>query len=291
MPRSMTGYGVAEGDVNGGRLQVEVRSVNHRHFAANLKLCAPLQALEADLRGRLRERIARGHVTLSARWIEQPDRGTGTRVNLERAQEVVDALTELQDALALPGQIDLGFVARQPEVFSVTTADEIQVDVEAVSAVVDGAVQGLMSMRHREGETLGQELRGQLAQLGVELAQVEDRAPARLIAERDRLRESVAQLLDGRKLDEDRLSQEIALIADKLDITEEMVRLQAHIGACGETLGSDGPMGRQLTFLGQEMLREINTIGSKANDVTIAEAVIAMKGTVEKFREQVENVE
>ena len=287
----MTGYGVAEGEVSGGRLQVEMRSVNHRHFAVGLKLCVPLQALEADLRSRLRQQIVRGHVTLSARWSEQPDRGTGTRVNLERAREVVDALTELQDALDLPGQIDVGFVARQPEVFSVPTADEIQIDSEAVFAVVDAAVQGLMSMRDREGGALGQELRGQLEQLEAELAKVGDRAPARLVAERDRLRESVAQLLDGRKLDEDRLNQEIALIADKLDITEEMVRLKAHVDACVETLGSDGPMGRKLTFLGQEMLREINTIGSKANDATISEAVITMKGTVEKFREQVENVE
>jgi len=287
----MTGYGVAEGDVSGGRLQVEMRSVNHRHFAAGLKLCAPLQVLEADLRGRLRQQIARGHVTLSARWTEQPERATGTRVNLERAREVVDALTELQDALDLPGQIDLGFVSRQPEVFSVPTAEEIQIDAAAVVAVVDTAVLGLMSMRDREGEALGQELHGQLEQLEAGLAKVGERAPARLVAERDRLRESVAQLLDGRKLDEDRLSQEIALIADKLDITEETVRLKAHIGACKETLGSDGPMGRQLTFLGQEMLREINTIGSKANDATITEVVIAMKGTVEQFREQVENVE
>ncbi|UCD23569.1 MAG: YicC family protein [Gemmatimonadota bacterium] len=291
MPRSMTGYGVAEGDVNEGRLQVEVRSVNHRHFAASLKLCTPLQSLEADLRNRLRDRIARGHVTLSARWIEQMDRGIDTRVNLERAQQVVDALRELQTALDLPGQIDLGFVARQPEVFTVANSEEIEIDPGAVLAVVDEAVGGLLSMREREGEALGQELRGQLEHLELELAKIEAKAPARLVAERDRLRESVAQLLDGRKLDEDRLCQEIALIADKLDITEEMVRLNAHIGACRETIGSEAPMGRQLTFLGQEMLREINTIGSKANDAVITESVITMKGTIEKFREQVENVE
>lgn len=291
MPKSMTGYGVAEGSVSGGRLQVEIRSVNHRHFAASLKLCTPLQSLEPDLRNRLREPIARGHVTLSVRWIEQPEGRSAIQVNLERAREVVDALTELQKALSLSGDIDVGFVARQPDVFSVPTPDDIAVDTSAAFAVVDGAVRELVAMREREGVALGRELAGLLGHLTSELKRVETRAPQRLTAERDRLRQSVAQLLDGRQLEEDRLSQEIALIADKLDITEEIVRLRSHIDSCGHALASSEPIGRKLTFLGQEMLREINTIGSKANDAAITQAVIAMKGTVEKFREQVENVE
>lgn len=291
MPRSMTGYGLAEGAVGGGRLQVEIRSVNHRHFAANLKLCTPLQSLEADLRNRLRERIARGHVTLSVRWIEQPERAATARVNLERAREIVAALEELKRALGLPGQIDLGFVARQPEVFGVPAPDEIQVDAERIVEVIDLATGELTAMREREGSVLGQELHGLLAGLVEELERVETRAPQRLESERDRLRQSVADLLDGRRLDEDRLSQEIALIADKLDITEELVRLRSHVDACVEALDLGEPVGRKLTFLGQEMLREINTIGSKANDSAITRSVITMKGTIEKFREQIENVE
>ena len=185
--------------------------------------------------------MGRGHVTLSARWTEQPERATGIKVNVERARDLVAAMTKLRDALDLPGQIDLGFVARQPEVLTAASADEIQLDADAVYAVVDGAVEGMIAMRQREGGTLGHELSGHLRQLEDAVQRVRERAPARLEAERDRLRESVAQLLDGRKLDEDRLSQEIALIADKLDITEELVRLKAHIDACEETLRSSEP--------------------------------------------------
>lgn len=289
--RSMTGYGAAEGSVSGGTLHVEVRSVNHRHFTVNLKLCAPLQALEGDLRSLVHEHVARGHVSLSVRWLEQPMGLTATHVNMDRARDVVAALEELKSALSLPGEIDLGFVARQPDVFVVPTPDQLQVDRGEVRAVVDNAVSELVAMREREGAVLGRELEGLLADLTGQLEQVEERAPQRLAAERDRLSRSVAELLDGRQPDDERLSQEIALIADKLDITEETVRLRAHIDSCKETLAVQEPIGRKLTFLGQEMLREINTIGSKANDATIARSVIAMKGTVEKFREQVENVE
>lgn len=291
MLRSMTGYGSADGPLSGGRIQVEIRSVNHRHFAANLKLCTPLQSLDLDLRNRMRERISRGHVTLSARWIEAPQREASSRVNLERAREVVEALSELKQGLDLPGEIDLGFVARQPEVFIGQTAEQMQVDLGEFVQVVDNAVEALLAMREREGQTLAVELGGLLDELERELSKVEERAPERLSGERDRLRRSVSELMDGHQIDEDRLCQEIAILADKLDITEEVVRLRAHMGASQATLESGEPAGRKLAFIGQEMLREINTIGSKANDATIAQAVIAMKGCVEKFREQIENVE
>jgi uncharacterized protein (TIGR00255 family) len=287
----MTGYGVADGPAGGGRLQVEIRTVNHRHFTANLKLCTPLQSLEVAVRDRLRERIARGHVTVTARWIEEPQRQANVQVNLERAREVVQALSNLKRELDLPGEIDLGFVARQPDVFTVGASAEPCADEADVTAVVDTALAAVVTMREREGEALGQDLGSLLAGLEDELRMVEDRAPHRLTLERDRLQRSVGELLNGRALDQDRLGQEIAIIADRLDITEEIVRLKTHLVACRESLNGDGPVGRQLTFLGQEVLREVNTVGSKANDAPIGQAVIVMKGAIEKFREQVENIE
>jgi uncharacterized protein (TIGR00255 family) len=287
----MTGYGVADGPAGGGRLQVEIRTVNHRHFTANLKLCSPLQSLEVAVRERLRERLARGHAALTAKWIEEPQRQANVQVNLERAREVVQALSDLKKELDLPGEIDLGFVARQPDVFAVGASDEPSVDEAEVTAVVDTALADVLVMREREGEALGQDLSSLLAGLEDQLLVVEDRAPQRLTVERERLQRSVGELLNGRAMDQDRLGQEIAIIADKLDISEEMVRLKTHIVACRESLEADGPVGRQLTFLGQEILREVNTIGSKANDAPIGQAVIAMKGAIEKFREQVENIE
>ncbi len=291
MPRSMTGFGTADGPLGGGRLAVEVRTVNHRHFSTQFRLPSELQQFEGDIRQRLRERIERGHAALTARWTDQPLRGTSLQINLERAQEVSRALTELKGALDLPGEVDLGFVARQPDVLHYADSEQPGLDVEEFLRLIDRAVDTVVAMREREGAALGEDLTARLAAIDALLNEVGERAPQRLTGERDRLQRAVAELLDGRPLDESRLSQEIALLADKLDITEEMVRLRTHVGAFREALGSEGGVGRQLSFLGQEILREVNTIGSKANDAAIAQHVIKMKGEVEKIREQVENIE
>ena len=146
-------------------------------------------------------------------------------------------------------------------------------------------------MRRREGDALGAELGRRLEAIDQLGAAVEERAPERLVRERDRLRTAVSQLLEGRSMDETRLAQELALHADRLDITEELVRLRAHLVATRDALGGDQAVGKQLGFLAQEIGREVNTIGSKANDATIGQLAIAMKGELEKFREQVENLE
>jgi uncharacterized protein (TIGR00255 family) len=158
-------------------------------------------------------------------------------------------------------------------------------------AILDRAMADVVAMRRREGEALAADLAGRMTAMETHVSHVADRAPQRLEAERDRLRKAVADLLEGHTLDESRLSQEIALLADKLDITEELVRLRTHLDAFRETLREEGAIGKRLSFLGQEMLREVNTIGAKANDAEITHAVIGMKGELEKIREQVENLE
>jgi uncharacterized protein (TIGR00255 family) len=287
----MTGFGAADGAVSGGRLQVELRSVNHRHFNLQLKVPADLMSLEADVRERLRTRIARGHVTVAARWTEAPVAAGALRVNLERARELVDAVRQLQRALDLPGDVDVGWLVRQPDVLGAEPAAEQPLNAGEVLGIVERAADALLAMRDTEGAALVGELRGHLAAIEVELGRVETRAPDRLVAERDRLRKAVAALLDGGRLDESRLAQEIALLAERVDIAEEIARLKTHLAATRGALALPDAVGRQLGFLGQEMLREINTIGSKANDAAITQAVIVMKGELEKFREQVENLE
>lgn len=291
MPRSMTGFGAAEGSVSGGRLQIEIRSVNHRHFNLQLKVPAELLPLEAEVRERLRARVARGHVTVAARWTEEPVRAGALRLNLARARELVDAVRELQRTLDLPGDVDVGWIVRQPDVLGAEPTAEPALDAAQVLGILDRAADALQAMRDTEGASLVRELSGHLAALEVELGQVERRAPDRLVAERDRLRQAVATLLDGGRLDESRLAQEIALLAERLDLAEEIARLKTHLAAARAALAQQDAVGRQLGFLGQEMLREINTIGSKANDAAITQAVILMKGELEKFREQVENLE
>jgi uncharacterized protein (TIGR00255 family) len=287
----MTGFGLAEGAVGAGRMSVEVRTVNHRHFVAQFRLPAECQRFEADIRERLRAQIDRGHVAVAMRWTEQPTGEGAVSVDLDRARAVRDALQELANALDLPGGPDVGFIARQPEVLSFGNTDPVTVESEPLLALVEVAATQVVASREQEGEALAADLTGRLDAMERQVAVVEARAPTRVIAERDRLRAAVTELLDGRPLDEARLAQEIAFLADKLDITEEIVRLRAHIVAFRDALASNESVGRRLSFLGQEMLREVNTIGSKANDAAIAEAVIDMKSELEKVREQVENLE
>ena len=290
----MTGFGIADGPVAGGRLQVEIRTVNHRHFNAQLRLPSTLQGLDAVLRERLRSRIERGHVALTARWLETPSAAEGEiLVDVERARAILAAIERLRSALNLPGDVDIGFLARQPDVlrFEGDTAEPPDVDPAEVLTVVDGALDGVAVMREQEGAALVRELTLRLDLIGTAIGRIRERAPARVTAERDRLRLAVTELLEGREPDADRLAQEIALLADRLDITEETVRLEAHLAAARGILTADAPGGRRLGFLAQEFLREINTIGSKANDAIITGAVVAMKEELERFREQLENIE
>ncbi|HXW96837.1 MAG TPA: YicC/YloC family endoribonuclease [Gemmatimonadales bacterium] len=292
MPYSMTGFGAADGPVAGGRLRVEIRTVNHRHFNPSLKLAADLSALEGDLRERLRKDFDRGHISVTVHWIEAPgSRGAGFTVNLERARAAATALSELQRALGVPGQVDLGMIVRQPEVITAGAEAAQQVAWSDVEPVVNAAIAECKAMRRREGDMLVEELGNRLELLEAAAKVIAARAPERLVRERDRLRRSVSELLDGRAPDEQRLAQEIALLADKLDITEELVRFTGHIAACREALAGDQPAGKRLGFLAQELGREVNTMGSKGNDAEILQQVIGMKGELEKFREQLENLE
>jgi uncharacterized protein (TIGR00255 family) len=292
MPRSMTGYGSADGTVHGGRLRIEIRTVNHRFFNPQLKLPQNLLGVESELRDRIRQTVDRGHVTVSARWVDPPPVEREIAVDVQRAKLVIDAMRQLKKKLKLKGDVDLGFVARQPEVLSFRDDGETPVMWDDVRALVDRAVNDVQAMREREGQALAIELRTRLDALAAGAAQIEARAPTRLAAELERLKKAVAELASGLRVDEQRLALEIALLADRVDITEELVRFRTHVAACRAALAATGtPVGKQLGFLGQELLREINTMGSKANDAVITQVVILMKGEVEKFREQLENLE
>ena len=288
----MTGFGAAEGPVAGGRLRIEIRTVNHRHFNLAPKLPGDLSALEPELRDRLRREFDRGHVAVQVRWSEFPVHAAGVvTVDLERARLVASRLRELQSALGLAGDVTLELVARQPEVFTTSSDGAVEVAWAEVEPIVVQAAAECRGMRGREGAALATELLHRMALLEELVGRISARAPERLVRERDRLRAAVGDLLDGRPADETRLAQEIAFQADRLDITEELVRFRAHAAAVREALGADRPAGKQLGFLAQELGREVNTIGSKANDAEIAQHVIAMKGELEKFREQLENLE
>jgi uncharacterized protein (TIGR00255 family) len=289
----MTGFGAGEGQVAGGRVRVEIRSVNHRYLLVSLKAPSEFGPHESSVRDRLRQRFERGHLTVQVRWLEEPTSTAGPRVRLEvdRAREAMARLRELKTAVGINGDITLELVARQPDVFVTIDQPPPSLPWEQLEAVIDEAADECRGMRAREGEVLTAELLSRVAALRQRRDDVATRGPERLVRERNRLRDQIRDLLDGRAVDEQRLEQELALLADRLDVTEELVRLSAHLDACATSLTNDGAVGKRLGFLAQEMGREVNTIGSKANDAAIQHTVVDMKGELERFREQLENLE
>jgi len=233
-------------------------------------------------------------VAVSARWVESPAAEAAVSLDLVRARQVVSALRQLKKSLKLKGEPDLAFVARHPDVLAITGGNgQTAVTWAEVQPVVEQAAKEVLATREREGRALAEDLRQRLAALAAGARTIAERAPQRLTAEYDRLKKAVAELAAGVTIDEQRLALEIALLADRVDIAEELVRFTTHVAACRDALDSrDGKgIGKQLGFLAQELLREVNTMGSKANDAVITQTVIVMKGELERFREQLENLE
>jgi len=288
----MTGFGSADGVVGTARISVELRTVNHRFFSPSLKLPTALSRWESEVREALRKRIARGHVTVSARMerTAQP----GALIDEARFADYAAQLKALRTANGLGGDVDVATVLRLPDVVRVGAEDDVPEDgAEALVAIVDQAAAALTTMREREGARLAAVILERLALVEGAVERIAARAPERVVAQRDRLLENVARLASGVALDEQRLAQEVAILADRLDVGEEIDRFRTHIAAFGDALrdGAGEAVGKRLGFLLQEMLREANTTGSKANDATIQRDVIAVKEELERIREQVENIE
>lgn len=291
MIRSMTGFGAASGAVGTAQVTIELRAVNHRFFNPSLKLPASLARWEHEIRERLRRRIARGHVTLAAR-VERPEPADVT-VDEARFGHLVAQLRLLNQRHGLGSPPDLATVLRMPGVVVTEAAEEVEGTAEELLTIVDGALDLLVVMRTAEGERLAAVLRERLAAVLDRVELVAARAPERLVAERERMRRALRELAGGVDVDEMRLAQELAVMADRLDVSEEIDRFRAHVAAFRETVDRAGgePAGKRLGFLLQEMLREANTTGSKARDTTMTHHVVAVKEELERMAEQVENVE
>ena len=290
MIRSMTGFGAADGRVGESRVSVELRTVNHRFFSPSIKLPGELSRWEPEVREALRKRIARGHVTVSARV----ERGVGglDGIDEQRFAQYASMLRDLRDRHGLDGPIDVATILRLPDVLA-SGADETTGTPGELTAIVDAAIESLTRSRGEEGQRLAAFLLERVGIVEAALARIAARAPERVVAQRDRLRESVRVLTEGMAVDEQRIAQEIAILADRLDVQEELQRFTSHIAAFRGALEQSGgePVGKRLGFLLQEMLREANTTGSKANDAAILQDVVTIKEELERIREQVENLE
>lgn len=290
MIKSMTGFGAADGTVGGTRVSVEVRSVNHRFFNPSVKLPGELSRWESEVREALRRGVARGHVTVTARIDRQ--RAEETRIDEARFGAYAAQIRRLIERFGLDGGVDAASILRLPDVIA-GSEDVLAGTATELVEIVDRAVAALDAMRTAEGARLGRYLNERLLVIERAVERIAARAPQRLIEQRDRLRATIEELAAGVAVDDQRVAQEIAILADRLDVSEEVSRFHSHLDAFRGTLSAAPPdgVGKRLGFLLQELLREANTTGSKASDSAILQDVISIKEELERIREQVENLE
>jgi uncharacterized protein (TIGR00255 family) len=292
MIKSMTGYGKGETPYNNGRIVIEIRSVNHRYGEISVKLPRIFMQYENEVKKLVASVLKRGKIDVFAQ-LEGVASAIGLpTVNLALAGSYHKAFINIKEALGLNDEVSLRLIATQKDVITIS---EIETACEPsgheLLAAVRTALDNLDAMRLREGAALENELlkrRGILTDLVVAITV---RVPRLVTTYADKLKERVALLMADSGLAEERLAQEVALMADRTDITEELVRFDSHMKQFDAIMMSSEPVGRKLDFLLQEVNREVNTIGSKANDVEIASLIIEMKAELEKIREQVQNIE
>ena len=296
MLRSMTGYGRGEAVAEGLRLTAELRSVNHRFCELSARLPRALAAYEAEARKIVQEKMTRGKLSLVVTWgndgEEAEEPGGTLTLDRKTAERYLQLLNEAKGAYHLKGDLDLNAFAALSNVFVwQETARDPEFYVKLLRTVVEQATADLLRMKEQEGEHLKRDFEERLEALRSRVALVRERAPQRVRETFEKTRERVKTLLEGFEFPEERVVQEIALLSDRLDCTEECVRLEAHCAQFRRYLNEESTPGRKLNFLLQEMNREINTIGSKSNDFAIVEQVVEVKEELERIREQVQNIE
>jgi uncharacterized protein (TIGR00255 family) len=288
----MTGYGRAEEEFGGARVEVEIRSVNHRYCEVVVRVPKFLAALEPQVRTLIQDRASRGKISVSISW--DGDGGTlgELRLNGDVAERYMKLFDELKTRYGLAGDVDLSLFVGLPDLLRWESPDVDETEawkfVERISA---RAVEDLNEMKQREGRALEVDLRRRIGFVDTALTRIRGRAAQQVAAAREKLRQRISLLVDPGEVDPGRLEQEVAILADRIDITEECVRLDSHNRQFIALLEGPELAGRKLNFILQEMNREANTMGSKAADVEIVNEVIAIKEEIEKIREQVQNVE
>ena len=288
----MTGYGRGEGTGSGCSFVVELRSVNNRYLDCSVRLPRVYACAEDGIRQRVKKAVSRGKVDVFVTVEHTGEEPVTVALNEALATGYVRALNELEEKLGVRNDVSASVLSRLPDVFRVEKAPEnLEAVAEGIYQAAELALTDFDAMRVREGEKLSEDLLGRLTTLEQLNAQVEERAPERVSAYRERLYQKLKEVLEDRQLDEARILTEAALFADKVAVDEETVRLRSHIQQFRDMVAQGSPIGRKLDFLIQEMNRETNTIGSKANDLELSTICVEMKAELEKLREQVQNVE
>ncbi len=292
MAKSMTGYGRAQVQRNGRNLTLEIKSVNSRYFEFSMRLPRNMGFVEEAVKKYVSQRVMRARVEVGLFLQDEGEKDTVVKANVPVAAAYRDAIADMAAALELENDMKVSGLLRFSDVFTVTQGETDEEElVQDVLFVAEEALQHYQEMRLLEGEKLAQDILERLSALEKHLLLVEESSAGRVGRYRERLYERMKEVLQDQNIEQARLLQEAALFADKTAVDEETVRLHSHIQQYRETLAEKGAVGRKLDFLSQELNREVNTIGSKCQEVDITRIVVDMKGEIEKIREQVQNLE
>ena len=289
----MTGFGRAECQENDYTYQAEIRSVNNRFIEINTRLPKAYSDLEQPLKKLIKSHCSRGSISLTislgfsndslGEWEIKP--------NLPLAKQYLDTLKNIQNSLGLTGEVDLKSVIGLREIIKIEPVTMDPAKKDLILNITKEALASLQKMREEEGKTLQKDLAQRIDSIENHLADIESRHPQVIGEYQEKLKERIKNITDGLELDEARLAQEAALLADRSDITEEMTRLKSHLNQFRSFFNTNEPIGRKLEFITQEINREVNTTGSKSSDIIISNRVIEVKSELEKIREQVQNIE
>jgi uncharacterized protein (TIGR00255 family) len=290
--KSMTGYGRSQMILNGRDILVEIRSVNHRYYEYNSRIPRSYNYIDEKLKVLLKSKISRGKVDVSVSISNIEGRDTEVAINKGVAEGYINALRGVADEFCVADDLTLSNLIRLPDVFIVQKAvgdeDEVWADV---SKVADEALKRFVAMRETEGEKMRSDVLAKADFILEMVAKVEELSPQTVENYRERLYRKLSEVLEGKDIDQQRIVTEAAIFSEKIAVDEETVRLRSHISQLRELVNSDETIGRKLDFIVQEMNREVNTIGSKAQDLNITRLVVDMKAELEKIREQIQNIE
>ncbi|MCM1506401.1 MAG: YicC family protein [Ruminococcus flavefaciens] len=288
----MTGYGRAQKILGGRDILVEIRSVNHRYYEYSSRIPRAYGYIDEKLKTLLKTAVSRGKVEVSVTINNIEAKDSEISINKAVAEGYINALRSVSEELGLKDDLVLSKLIKLPEIFVVQKAPDNQEQIWAdISEVATEALQRFVEMRQTEGEKLESDIISKADFILKMVAQVEELSPQTVENYRNRLYQKISEILDGKDIDEQRILTESAVFAEKIAVDEETVRLRSHISQLKGMFDSDEPVGRKLDFIVQEMNREVNTIGSKAQDLNITKIVVDMKAEIEKIREQIQNIE
>lgn len=292
MIKSMTGFGRCEVSEGTKKISMEIKAVNHRYLDVTVKMPKKLNMFEAAIRSELKQDIQRGKVDLFITYEDTSEGMALIQYNKETAAEYMRYFAQMASDFGLENDVRVSTLARCPEVLVMDEQNEDEEEIwKLLQRALNGAVQNLVDARTREGENLKADLLQKLDEMLESVAFIEERSPQIIADYRERLTDKVREMLGERTMDEGRIIAEVTIYADRICVDEELVRLRSHIEAVKKALIDGGSIGRKLDFLAQEMNREANTILSKSSDLSVSNCGIELKTTIEKVREQIQNIE